>query len=94
MPIFEYECTSCGEIVEKLQKRTDPPIVDCPSCGKPSLQKVVSASGFQLKGSGWYVTDFRDKGKKSENKASAKENSAPCGGEGGGCASGACALEA
>ena len=59
MPIYEYRCQECEHEVEALQKLSDPPLVDCPACGKPALQKLVSAAGFQLKGSGWYVTDFR-----------------------------------
>ena len=59
MPIYEYRCNECQHDVEALQKLSDPPLVTCPACGKPALQKLVSAAGFQLKGSGWYVTDFR-----------------------------------
>ncbi|MET0202857.1 MAG: zinc ribbon domain-containing protein [Casimicrobiaceae bacterium] len=59
MPIYEYRCKECAHEVEELQKLSDPPLVTCPACGKPTLQKLVSAAGFQLKGSGWYVTDFR-----------------------------------
>ena len=62
MPIYEYRCKECEHEVEALQKLSDPPLVDCPACGKPALQKRVSAAGFQLKGSGWYVTDFRGGG--------------------------------
>jgi putative FmdB family regulatory protein len=59
MPIYEYRCNECGHEVEALQKLSDAPLVTCPACAKPALQKLVSAAGFQLKGSGWYVTDFR-----------------------------------
>ena len=62
MPIYEYRCTECGRQTEALQKLSEPPLVTCPACGKPALQKLVSAAGFQLKGSGWYVTDFRGGG--------------------------------
>jgi putative FmdB family regulatory protein len=62
MPIYEYRCTECGRETEALQKLSEPPLVTCPACGKPALQKLVSAAGFQLKGSGWYVTDFRGGG--------------------------------
>ena len=65
MPIYEYRCESCGVQKEFLQRISDAPLTDCPECGKKSLQKMVTAAGFQLKGSGWYVTDFRDKGGKS-----------------------------
>lgn len=64
MPIYEYACQACGHGLETLQKISDPPLTDCPECGRPELQKLVSAAGFVLKGGGWYVTDFRDKGKK------------------------------
>ena len=64
MPIYEYRCASCGFEKEYLQKVNDPRLTDCPECGKSTFEKLVSAAGFQLKGSGWYVTDFRDKGTK------------------------------
>ncbi len=64
MPIYEYLCADCGHRFDKLQKISDDVLKDCPVCAKPELKKQVSAAGFQLKGSGWYVTDFRDKGKK------------------------------
>ena len=63
MPIYAYKCESCGHAKDFLQKMSDPPLTDCPACGKPAVVKQVTAAGFQLKGSGWYVTDFRDKGK-------------------------------
>lgn len=69
MPIYEYRCQSCGEDVEALQKVSEPALTDCPSCGESALKKLVSAAGFQLKGTGWYVTDFRDKGKKPDQKS-------------------------
>ena len=65
MPIYEYRCESCGHELEAIQKMSDDPLKECPSCGKPALTKLISAAGFRLKGSGWYVTDFRDKKKKS-----------------------------
>ena len=65
MPIYEYECSECGHTLEKLQKISDAPLTDCPSCGKPALQKLVSAAGFRLKGGGWYETDFKTSGKKN-----------------------------
>ena len=64
MPIYEYRCASCGYENEYLQKVSDPLRTDCPECGKSTFEKLVSAAGFQLKGNGWYVTDFRDTGKK------------------------------
>ena len=63
MPIYEYQCQQCGHHVEFLQKVSDAPECTCPSCKQDSLKKLVSAAGFQLKGDGWYVTDFRDKNK-------------------------------
>ena len=70
MPIYEYRCTSCGHQQEFLQKLSDPPRTECPQCRQPALSKLLSAAGFQLKGSGWYATDF--KGKSSPAKADAK----------------------
>mgnify|MGYP003579378970 CR=1 FL=1 len=75
MPIYEYRCTECGTEKEILQRISDAPLVDCPQCGKPAMQKLVSAAGFQLKGTGWYVTDFRDKGAKPAAKAGKTEKS-------------------
>ncbi|NMM10688.1 MAG: zinc ribbon domain-containing protein [Polaromonas sp.] len=59
MPIYAYKCESCGYAKDTLQKMSDAPLTVCPQCGKPSFKKQVTAAGFQLKGSGWYVTDFR-----------------------------------
>jgi putative FmdB family regulatory protein len=59
MPIYAYKCQSCGFAKDVLQKISDPVLTDCPSCGVASFQKQVTAAGFQLKGSGWYVTDFK-----------------------------------
>ena len=63
MPIYEYRCSACGHELESLQKLRDAPLVTCPACGASALVKKVSAAGFQLKGSGWYATDFRNAGK-------------------------------
>lgn len=63
MPIFAYRCERCGFEKDVLQKRSDPPLSTCPSCGQEAFSKQLTAPAFQLKGSGWYVTDFRDKGK-------------------------------
>ncbi len=68
MPIYEYRCTSCLVELEKLQKINDPPLVVCPECGKETLTKLISASSFRLKGSGWYETDFKT-GKKKNGAA-------------------------
>lgn len=59
MPLYEYRCAECGHELEVLQKIADPAPVECPSCHRPALQKKLTAAGFQLKGTGWYVTDFR-----------------------------------
>ena len=73
MPIYEYRCSECGHDHEVLQKVSEPPLIECPACGKPALQKQLSAAGFQLKGSGWYATDFKGSGKKPvEKKVEAK----------------------
>ncbi|MBV8627336.1 MAG: zinc ribbon domain-containing protein [Paraburkholderia sp.] len=59
MPIYAYRCESCGFGKDVLQKMSDAPLTQCPECGKDAFRKQVTAAGFQLKGSGWYVTDFR-----------------------------------
>jgi putative FmdB family regulatory protein len=69
MPIYEYRCGACGHELEALQKLSESPLTDCPACGKARLAKLVSAAGFQLKGSGWYATDFRNSGAKPAAKA-------------------------
>ena len=76
MPIYEYRCATCGFQKEYLQKVSDPKLTHCPECGKPTFDKLLSAAGFQLKGSGWYVTDFRDKGAKPKADKE-KSESAP-----------------
>jgi len=60
MPIYAYRCAACGHAKDVLRKMSDPPLADCPACGEPCFEKQVTAAGFQLKGSGWYVTDFRN----------------------------------
>lgn len=59
MPIYAYKCESCGAAKDVLQKISDPVLTDCPACGQPTFRKQVTAAGFQLKGNGWYATDFR-----------------------------------
>jgi len=59
MPIYAYKCDACGFAKDVLQKMSDDPLSDCPRCGKAEFKKQITAAGFQLKGSGWYVTDFR-----------------------------------
>jgi putative FmdB family regulatory protein len=63
MPIYEYRCNVCGHTDEHLQKVSDAPLTVCTKCGAPSFSKMVTAAGFQLKGSGWYATDFKNSGK-------------------------------
>ncbi|MDH3561757.1 MAG: zinc ribbon domain-containing protein [Gammaproteobacteria bacterium] len=65
MPIYEYRCEACGHYLETLQKISDPLLTDCHKCGQPTLKKLVSASAFRLKGSGWYETDFKTGTKKN-----------------------------
>ena len=87
MPIYEYRCESCGKELEKIQKFSDLPLKDCPECGKQTLSKMVTAAGFQLKGSGWYATDFKNNSgakpaaskveSKTESKAESKSADAP-----------------
>jgi len=72
MPIYEYRCGACGFQKEFLQRISDAPLSDCPDCGKPALNKMVTAAGFQLKGSGWYATDFRNNGKAKPKEGDAK----------------------
>ncbi|WP_133647418.1 FmdB family zinc ribbon protein [Paraburkholderia flava] len=67
MPIYAYRCESCGFGKDVLQKMSDAPLTDCPECGKSTFRKQVTAAGFQLKGSGWYVTDFRSGGSNASN---------------------------
>jgi putative FmdB family regulatory protein len=68
MPIYAYRCSTCGHAKDVLQKMSDPVLSVCPECGNPTFVKQVTAAGFQLKGSGWYVTDFRG----GDNKPAAK----------------------
>ena len=73
MPIYEYRCGACGHKLEALQKLSESPLTDCPACGKSRLSKLVTAAGFQLKGSGWYATDFKGSGSKPEAKGNVGE---------------------
>jgi putative FmdB family regulatory protein len=85
MPIYEYRCTSCGIEKEVMQKMSDAPLTTCPECGKETFAKQLSAAGFQLKGSGWYATDFKG----GSSGAKPREESAPATAAtscGGGCA--------
>lgn len=71
MPIYAYKCESCGAAKDVLQKISDPALTDCPACGKPTFRKQVTAAGFQLKGNGWYATDFRGGASGAAGSASA-----------------------
>lgn len=76
MPIYAYRCEECGFTKDVLQKISDPVLTVCPSCAKPSFKKQVTAAGFQLKGTGWYVTDFRG-GTPPATGTASNGNSAP-----------------
>ncbi len=76
MPIYEYRCGACGFQKEYLQRMSDAPLTDCPGCGKAEFNKMVTAAGFQLKGNGWYATDFRNKDK-GDKAAKADDKPAP-----------------
>lgn len=73
MPIYEYVCQHCGHHLEAFQKISEDPLVNCPECGQASLTKMVSATGFRLKGSGWYETDFKQGDKKKNLVQSTSE---------------------
>ena len=79
MPIYEYRCSDCGFQKEFIQKMSDAPHTVCPECGKETFSKMLSAAGFQLKGGGWYATDFKGNGSSPKPKKEA-EPPAPCGG--------------
>ena len=86
MPIYEYQCQSCGHEMEAIQKMSDNALTDCPECNKSALKKRISAAGFRLSGSGWYETDFKtgkkknlssgDSGKSDSGASSSGSNSA------------------
>jgi len=90
MPIYEYQCAACGHQLEAIQKMSDAPLTDCPACGKPELNKLISAAGFRLKGGGWYETDFKSGGKKNVHQSEASSSSST----GGGCSGGSCGCAA
>ncbi|ODP35489.1 FmdB family zinc ribbon protein [Pandoraea sp. ISTKB] len=79
MPIYAYRCETCGFAKDVLQKMSDDPLSQCPECGKDTFRKQVTAAGFQLKGSGWYVTDFRGGSGGASATASGPAASAPAG---------------
>lgn len=84
MPIYAYKCTDCGHAADEMQKISDAPLTVCPSCGKSSYAKQLTAAGFALKGTGWYATDFKNgsSSKPTESKAEAAPSHA--------CGTGAC----
>ncbi len=69
MPTYEYTCKACGHHLEVFQKMSDQPLTTCPHCNKPDLQKIISGVGFQLKGEGWYVTDFKNPNKSNKESS-------------------------
>ena len=81
MPIYAYRCEACGFAKDALQKVSDAPLTDCPACGEAKFKKQLTAAGFQLKGTGWYVTDFRNGGNsgKSSTQEATKSESASSG---------------
>ena len=81
MPIYAYRCGSCGHAKDVLQKLSDAPLSTCPACGAEAFQKQITAAGFQLKGSGWYVTDFKGGSGGSSATATAASAAAPAAAE-------------
>ena len=75
MPIYAYRCSACGHAKDVLQKLSDAPLTSCPACGAESFSKQVTAAGFQLKGSGWYATDFKGGGSSTTAVAPSGESS-------------------
>ncbi|TJZ75679.1 FmdB family zinc ribbon protein [Chitiniphilus eburneus] len=89
MPIYAYRCTACGFEDEHIQKMADSPLTDCPSCHAATYAKKLTAAGFQLKGSGWYATDFKG-GASSSGASSAPSESTGASSAGGACGTGTC----
>jgi len=87
MPIYGFHCQVCGHDFEIMQKISDPAPAACPSCGQADLRKQLSAAGFQLKGKGWYATDFKGGSGKKETDSGSSSDSGP---KTGGCGSGTC----
>jgi putative FmdB family regulatory protein len=75
MPLYEYQCEACGKRFEVIRKFSDPPLETCALCGKGPVQRQQSSPAIQFKGSGWYITDYSQKGKSSESGSSAKSDS-------------------
>ena len=97
MPIYEYRCTACGHQQEFMQKLSDAPLTVCTACGKATFSKMLTAAGFQLKGSGWYATDFKSKpaaaatSTPASDKPATETKTEPSSGGGGhACGSGGC----
>jgi putative FmdB family regulatory protein len=84
MPIYEYQCKACGHELEVIQKLSEEPLKFCPECGKPEMNKLVSAAGFRLKGAGWYETDFKSGDKKKNLAGDHKSDAAPAASSGDG----------
>ena len=84
MPFYEYQCNNCGHTLEAMQKVSDSPLKKCPHCGKPQLQRLMSAPVFRLKGGGWYETDFKSDQDNKRNLADRPESEAVQGREQGG----------
>jgi putative FmdB family regulatory protein len=76
MPLYEYQCEACGKRFEVIRKFSDPPLETCTLCGKGPIQRLLSSPAIQFKGSGWYITDYSQKGKSSESTSATKETSA------------------
>ena len=74
MPLYEYQCEACGQRFEVIRKFSDPPLDTCALCGKGPIQRLLSSTAIQFKGSGWYITDYSQKGKSSESTSPAKDN--------------------
>jgi putative FmdB family regulatory protein len=101
MPIYAYKCSSCGHERDVLQKVSDAPLADCPACGAATFSKQLTAAGFQLKGNGWYATDFRNGSAKPAGKSEtadtkpaaepAAQPTAPAAAAAPACGSGGCA---
>lgn len=91
MPIYAYQCQACSHTFDVMQKMSDPAPASCPACGHAEVRKQLSAAGFQLKGGGWYATDFKGGSKKGEDNSSGSDSGPKAGGGCGGGACGGCA---
>jgi putative FmdB family regulatory protein len=81
MPIYEYQCTACQHQLEAFQSLSEASLTDCPACHQAALTKLISAAGFQLKGSGWYLTDYSAKGKRKTTEATTSTEGSKSSGE-------------